>query len=322
MRAIRIHETGGPEVMQLETIDDPIPGPGEALVRMESIGVNFIDVYHRKGLYKSPLPFTPGTEGAGTVTAVGDGVKDVAVGDRVASQSFQGAYADLSLIKSDKLVAIPDGLESRVAAAAMLQGMTGHYLATSTYPLKAGDRCLVHAAAGGVGLILCQMARRIGAHVIGTVSTEKKAALAREAGANDTILYTTQDFVAEVKRITNGAGVHVVYDSVGATTFLKSLDCLARRGMLVLFGQSSGPVPPLDPNVLNHKGSIFLTRPTLGHYVATREELTWRAGDVLGWVRDGSLKLRIDRVVPLVHAAEAHRALEGRRTTGKVLLVP
>jgi NADPH2:quinone reductase len=322
MRAIRIHETGGPEVMQLETIDDPVPGPGDALVRMESIGVNFIETYHRTGHYKSPLPFTPGTEGAGTVVAVGVGVVDVAVGDRVASQSFQGSYAELSIAKADKLVAIPDGLESRVAAAAMLQGMTGHYLATSVYPLKAGDRCLVHAAAGGVGLILCQIARRMGAHVIGTVSTEKKAALAQEAGANDTILYTTQDFVAEVKRITNGAGVHVVYDSVGATTFLKSLDCLTRRGMLVLFGQSSGPVAPLDPNVLNHKGSIFLTRPTLGHYVATREELAWRAGDVLGWVRDGSLKLRIDREVPLVHAAEAHRALEGRRTTGKVLLVP
>jgi len=322
MRAIRIHETGGPEVMQLETIDDPAPGTGEALVRMESIGVNFVEVYYRKGLYKNPLPFTPGSEGAGTVVAVGAGVRDVAVGDRVTSQSFQGSYAELALAKVDKLVRIPDGLEARIAAAAMLQGMTAHYLATSVYPLKAGERCLVHAAAGGVGLILCQIARRIGAHVIGTVSTEKKAALAREAGAHDTILYTTQDFVAEVRRITDGAMVHVVYDSVGATTFLKSMDCLALRGMLALFGQSSGPVAPLDPNVLNQKGSIFLTRPTLGHYVATREELAWRAGDVLGWVRDGSLKLRIDREVPLVHAAEAHRALEGRRTTGKVLLVP
>jgi|SRR5665647_785129 len=322
MRAIRIHETGGPEVMQLETIDDPAPGTGEALVRMESIGVNFVEVYYRKGLYKNPLPFTPGSEGAGTVVAVGAGVRDVAVGDRVTSQSFQGSYAELALAKADKLVRIPDGLEARIAAAAMLQGMTAHYLATSVYPLKAGERCLVHAAAGGVGLILCQIARRIGAHVIGTVSTEKKAALAREAGAHDTILYTTQDFVAEVRRITDGAMVHVVYDSVGATTFLKSMDCLALRGMLALFGQSSGPVAPLDPNVLNQKGSIFLTRPTLGHYVATREELAWRAGDVLGWVRDGSLKLRIDREVPLVHAAEAHRALEGRRTTGKVLLVP
>jgi NADPH2:quinone reductase len=322
VQAIRVHETGAPEVMQLETIDDPSPGDGEALVHMESIGVNFVEVYYRKGLYRNPLPFTPGSEGAGTVVAVGAGVRDVAVGDRVASQSFQGSYAELALARADKLVRLPDGLETRTAAAAMLQGMTAHYLATSVYPLKAGDRCLVHAAAGGVGLILCQIARRIGAHVIGTVSTEKKAALAREAGAHDTILYTTQDFVAEVQRITDGAMVHVVYDSVGATTFLKSMDCLAPRGMLALFGQSSGPVAPLDPNVLNQKGSIFLTRPTLGHYVATREELTWRAGEVLGWVRDASLKLRIDRDVPLVHAAEAHRALEGRRTTGKVLLVP
>lgn len=322
MRAIRVHETGGPDVLRLETIDDPVPGAGEALVRMESIGVNFVETYHRKGLYKSALPFTPGTEGAGTVLAVGDGVSDIVVGDRVASQNFAGSYAELALAKADKLVKIPDGLDARVAAAAMLQGMTAHYLATSVYPLKSGDRCLVHAAAGGVGLILCQIARRIGAHVIGTVSTEKKAALAKDAGADDTILYTEQDFVAEVKRITNGAGVHVVYDSVGATTFLKSMDCLAPRGMLALFGQSSGPVAPFDPNVLHHKGSLFLTRPTLNHYVATREELTWRAGDILGWVRDGSLKLRIDREVPLVHAAEAHRALEGRRTTGKVLLIP
>lgn len=322
MRAIRIHETGAPEVMQLETIDDPTPGEGDVLVRMESIGVNFVEVYHRKGLYKTPLPFTPGSEGAGTVVAVGAGVRDVAVGDRVASQSFQGSYAELALAKADKLVRIPDGLDARIAAAAMLQGMTAHYLATSVYPLKAGDRCLVHAAAGGVGLILCQIARRLGAHVIGTVSTEKKAVLAREAGAHDTILYTTQDFVAEVRRITDGTMVHVVYDSVGATTFVKSMDCLAPRGMLALFGQSSGPVAPLDPNVLSQKGSLFLTRPTLGHYVATREELAWRAGDVLGWVRDGSLKLRIDREVPLVLATEAHRALEGRRTTGKVLLVP
>ena len=322
MRAIRIHETGGPEVMQLETIDDPVPGEGEALVRMESIGVNFIEVYYRKGLYKTALPFTPGSEGAGTVVAVGAGVRDVAVGDRVASQGFQGSYAEFALASADKLVMVPNGLDTKIAGAAMLQGMTAHYLATSVYPLKAGDRCLVHAAAGGVGLILCQIARRTGAHVIGTVSTEKKAELARDAGAHDTILYTTQDFVAEVRRVTGGAMVHVVYDSVGATTFLKSLDCLAPRGMVALFGQSSGPVAPLDPGVLNQKGSLFLTRPTLGHYVATREELAWRAGDVLGWVRDGSLKLRIDREVPLVHAAEAHRALEGRRTTGKVLLVP
>jgi NADPH2:quinone reductase len=320
MRAIRVHETGGPEVMQYETIDDPVPAAGEALVRMEFIGVNFIDMYHRKGLYKSALPFTPGTEGAGTVVAVGGGVTEVKVGDRVASTNFVGAYAQLALAKSDRLVHLPESVGTREGAAAMLQGMTAHYLTTSVFPLKAGDRCLVHAAAGGMGLLLCQMGRRIGAHVIGTVSTEEKAALAQQAGAEATILYTKQDFVAEVLRITGGAKVHVVYDSVGATTFLKSLDCLVTRGMMALFGQSSGPVAPFDPNILNPKGSLFLTRPTLGHYVHTPEELAWRAGEVLSWVRDGSLVLNIDREVPLVHAAEAHRALEGRRTTGKVLL--
>jgi NADPH2:quinone reductase len=322
MRAIRVHELGGPEVMQLETVDDPVPSAGEALVQMESIGVNFIEVYFRKGLYKTALPFTPGSEGAGTVIAVGDGVTAVKVGDRVASQNFLGSYAELSIAKADRLVPIPEGLGAREGAAAMLQGMTAHYLTTSVYSLKAGDRCLVHAAAGGVGLLLCQMGKVHGAHVIGTVSTEEKAARAREAGAEHTILYTKQDFVAEVLRITEGARVQVVYDSVGATTFLKSMDCLVPRGMLALFGQSSGPVAPLDPNVLKQKGSLFLTRPTLAHYVTTRDELMWRAGDVLGWVRDGSLKLRIDREVPLMHVVEAHRALEGRRTTGKVLLTP
>lgn len=322
MRAIRVNETGGPEVLAFETIDDPVPGPGEALVRMEAIGLNFLEVYHRTGLYKTPVPFTPGSEGAGTVVAIGDGTTNVAVGDRVASHGFSGAYAELAIAKADRLVRIPEGVDTRSGAAAMLQGMTAHYLAMSVYPLKAGEWCLVHAAAGGVGLLLCQIARRLGAHVIGTVSTEQKATLAIEAGAAATILYTKQDFVTEVKRITNGAGVHVVYDSVGATTFLKSMDCLAVRGMLALFGQSSGPVAPIDPIILNQKGSIFLTRPTLLHYVATRDDLAWRAGDVLGWVKDGSLKLRIDREVPLQHASEAHRALEGRRTTGKVLLVP
>lgn len=322
MRAIRVNETGGPEVLAFETIDDPEPGPGEALVRMEAIGLNFLEVYHRTGLYKTAVPFTPGSEGAGTVVAIGDGTTNVAVGDRVASQSFAGAYAELAIAKADRLVRIPEGVDTRSGAAAMLQGMTAHYLATSVYPLAAGEWCLVHAAAGGVGLLLCQIARRLGAQVIGTVSTEEKAALAREAGAAATILYTKQDFVTEVKRITNGAGVQVVYDSVGATTFLKSMDCLTVRGMLALFGQSSGPVAPIDPIILNQKGSIFLTRPTLLHYVVTREDLAWRAGDVLGWVKDGSLKLRIDREVPLQHASEAHRALEGRRTTGKVLLVP
>ena len=322
MRAIRVHELGGPDVMRLETVDDPSPGPGEALVRIEAIGLNFIEVYFRKGLYKTALPFTPGSEGAGTVVTVGGGVIDVAVGDRVASQSFTGSYAELALAKSDRLVRIPDGLSAKDGAAAMLQGMTAHYLATSVHALKPGDRCLVHAAAGGVGLLLCQIAKRRGAMVIATTSTEEKAALARQAGADEVILYTQVDFVEEVQRITGGTKVDVVYDSVGLTTFLKSLDCLKPRGMLALFGQSSGPVAPLDPGVLNQKGSLFLTRPTLAHYVATHEDLVWRAGEILGWILDGSLKLRIDREVPLVHVAEAHRALEGRRTTGKVLLIP
>ena len=320
MRAIRIHQHGGPEVMKLETVADPVPGSGEALVRMESIGINFMDVYLRKGQYKTALPFTPGTEGAGTVVAVGAGVSDLAVGDRVASQGFAGAYAELALAKAERLVPLPEGLRARDGAAAMLQGMTAHYLAASTHTLQAGDCCLVHAAAGGVGLLLCQIARRHGAFVIGTVSTEAKAALARDAGANETVLYTKQDFVAEVKRITGGVGVQVVYDSVGATTFLKGLDCLAPRGMMALFGQSSGPVAPIDPQLLNQKGSLFLTRPTLAHYVATPAELRWRAGEVLGWVRDGSLRLRIDRDLPMANAPEAHQALEARETTGKVLL--
>ncbi len=322
MRAIRIHETGGPEVMQLETVADPAPGPGEVLVRVEAIGLNFIEVYFRKGMYQSPLPFTPGTEGAGTVVALGEDVDGVRVGDRVASTNLLGSYAELSRVRADRLVPIPDGVSTHDAAAAMLQGMTAHYLTTSTYPLKGGDRCLVHAAAGGVGLLLCQMAKRIGAFVIGTVSNAEKAALAREAGCDEVILYTEQDFVRETLRITGGARVQVVYDSVGATTFLADMDVLTPRGMLALFGQSSGPVAPFDPAILNQKGSLFVTRPTLGHYIATRDELVWRAGEVLGWVRDGSLRLRVDREVPLAQVAEAHRALEGRRTTGKVLIVP
>jgi NADPH2:quinone reductase len=322
MRAIRIQETGGPEVLHIDTVDDPVPGPGEVLVRLEAIGVNFIEIYQRRGLYKVPLPFTLGTEGAGTVVSVGPEVHGVRVGDRVASYDFRGSYAELAVVRADRVVILPDGLRARDGAAAMLQGMTAHYLATSVHALQPGEYCLVHAAAGGVGLLLCQIAKRRNAIVIGTVSTPEKAALARAAGADEVILYTQQDFVAEVARITNGAKVRVVYDSVGATTFMKSLDCLAPRGLLALFGQSSGPVPPIDPNILNPKGSLFLTRPTIHHYAATRDELVWRAGEVLGWVEDGSLSLRIDREVPLVHAGEAHRALEGRRTTGKVLLVP
>ena len=322
MKAVRVREHGGPDVLRVETVPDPTPGAGEVLVQLESIGVNFIDCYFRKGQYKTALPYTPGSEGAGVVVAIGSGVTEVTVGDRVASQNFLGAYAELAIARADRLVVLPEGVASRDGAAAMLQGMTAHYLAASTHTLQAGDCCLVHAAAGGVGLLLCQIARRHGAFVIGTVSTPEKAALARDAGANETINYTKQDFVAEVKRITGGVGVQVVYDSVGATTFLKGLDCLAPRGMMALFGQSSGPVDPLDPQLLNQKGSLFLTRPTLAHYVATPAELRWRAGEVLGWIRDGSLRLRIDRDLPLARAADAHRALEARETTGKVLLHP
>ncbi|AHG93071.1 Alcohol dehydrogenase zinc-binding domain protein (plasmid) [Gemmatirosa kalamazoonensis] len=322
MRAIRVHAPGEAEAMRLEEAADPTPGPGEAVVRLEAIGVNFIDVYRRKGLYPQPLPFTPGSEGAGTVVAVAPDVTTVRVGDRVASESLVGAYAELAAAPAARLVALPHGVDTRTGAAVMLQGLTAHYLATSTYPLQPGDACLVHAGAGGVGLLLCQIASRRGARVIATVSTAEKEALARAAGAHDVIRYTEQDFVAEVKRRTGGAGVPVVYDSVGRTTFDGSLDCLARRGMLVLFGQSSGPVPPVDPQILNRKGSLFLTRPTLAHYTATRDELVARADELLGWVADGSLDVRVGATFPLADAADAHRALEGRATTGKVLLIP
>ncbi len=320
MNAIRVRATGGPDALELHTIPDPVPKAGEALVRLEYAGVNFIDVYFRTGLYPTVLPYTPGSEGAGVVVAIGEGVEDIAVGDRVASQGFTGAYAELAVAPSSRLVVLPDGVSTSDGAAAMLQGMTAHYLAASTHTVQAGDICLVHAAAGGVGMLLCQIARRHGAFVIGTAGTDEKAVLAREAGANETIVYTKQDFVAEVRRITGGVGVQVVYDSVGKTTFLKGLDCLAPRGMMALFGQSSGPVDPIDPQLLSRKGSLFLTRPTLANYVATPAELRWRAGEILGWIRDGSLTLRIDREVPLANAPNAHRALEGRQTMGKVLL--
>jgi NADPH2:quinone reductase len=290
-------------------------------VRVEAAGVNFIDVYHRTGLYKVAMPETLGREGAGTVEALGPDVDDFSPGDRVAWAMVPGSYAEKVLIPAASLVKIPDGVPVRVAAAAMLQGMTAHYLGCSTYPLKAGDTCLVHAAAGGVGLLLTQIAKMRGARVLGTVSTAEKAALSKKAGADETIDYAKQDFEAEVKRLTSGRGVEVVYDSVGKTTFEKSLGSLALRGMLALFGQSSGPVPPLDPQVLSQRGSLYLTRPTLGHYIATRKELLWRAGDVLGWIRDKRLTVRIDREFPLAEAAAAHRALESRGTSGKVLLI-
>ena len=323
MRAIRVHEHGGPEVLRWEELADPVPAPGQAVVRLAVAGVNFIDVYFRTGLYKpAGLPFTPGQEGAGTVEAVGEGVADLAPGDRVAWTGVQGSYAERAAVPADKLVKLPPELDLRQGAAAMLQGMTAHYLATATYPLQPGDACLVHAAAGGVGLLLCQVARLRGARVLATVSTAEKAALARQAGADEVILYTEQDFAAEVGRLTGGRGVQAVYDSVGRTTFDGSLACLAPRGMLVLFGQSSGPVPPFDPARLAAGGSLFLTRPSLFHYIAARAELLERAGEVLGWVAAGKLRLRIGAEYPLAEAAEAHRALEGRKTTGKVLLIP
>jgi NADPH:quinone reductase len=322
VQAIRIDHTGGPEVLRLGDIPDPKPGPGEALVQIEAAGVNFIEVYQRTGLYRSPLPFTPGSEGAGRVIAVGEGVSGLKVGDRVASTNLQGSYAQLARVAAERLVAVPDSVETSVAAAALLQGLTAHYLTTSTFPLTDGAWCLVHAAAGGVGLLLCQIAKARGAQVIGTVSTEEKAALASEAGADHTILYSQQDFVSEARRLTGGVGVSVVYDSVGRTTFGGSLDCLRPRGMLVLFGQSSGPVNPVDPQLLSSKGSLFLTRPTLGHYVATREELLSRSRELFRWIESGKLKVRVDRTYPLADAAKAHRALEGRETKGKMLLLP
>ncbi|HLL71384.1 MAG TPA: quinone oxidoreductase [Pyrinomonadaceae bacterium] len=322
MKAIRVEEYGGADKLVYRNVDWPEPKAGEALVRLEAIGVNYIDVYHRTGLYPQTLPFTPGSEAAGTVAAIGEGVAEIRVGDRVAYAMALGSYAEYAVVPAAKLVKVPDGVDAETAAAAMLQGMTAHYLMTSTYALKRGDAALVHAAAGGVGLLLIQMAKRVGARVFGTVSTADKAALAREAGADVVINYTEQDFQEEVRRETGGRGVEVVYDSVGRTTFHKSLDCLAPRGMLALFGQSSGTVPPFDAALLAQKGSLFLTRPSLAHYVLTREELLWRAGEVFEWTLAGELKLRIGKTFPLAEAAEAHRQLEGRATTGKVLLIP
>lgn len=322
MKAVRIHAAGGPEALKYEDVPEPTPKAGEALVKVDAAGLNYIDVYYRTGLYKAELPLTVGMEAGGTVTAVGSGVSEVAVGDKVAYTGVPGAYAEYVTVPAARLVKMPSGVTTKQGAAAMLQGMTAHYLACSTYPLKSGDTCLVHAAAGGVGLLLCQIAKLRGARVIGTVSTEEKAKLAREAGADHTILYTQQDFEAEVKRITAGKGVQVVYDSVGKTTWDKSLNSLAPRGTMALFGQSSGPIGQIDPQILNQKGSLFLTRPSLGHHVATRDELLQRAGEVLGWIRDGKLKLRTEFEFPLKDAGDAHRALESRKTTGKVLLLP
>lgn len=320
MRAIRVHAPGGADALRVDDVPRPTPGPGEALVQLAYAGVNFIDVYKRTGLYPVPLPATLGEEGAGTVAAVGDGVSAVRAGDRVAWAGVLGAYAEYAVVPAAKLVPLPGGVNARQGAAVMLQGMTAHYLATSTYPLGAGDWCVVHAAAGGVGLLLVQIAKRRGATVIATAGSEEKAALARAAGADHVLVYTQDDWTAAAQRLTNGRGVQVVYDSVGRDTFLPGLGVLAPRGMMVLFGQSSGPVPPLDPQLLNRHGSLFLTRPTLGHYVATRDELLGRASELFAWIGSGALDVRVGAEFALADAAEAHRALEGRRTTGKVLL--
>jgi NADPH2:quinone reductase len=322
MKAVRVHEHGGPEVLRVEEVPVPEPGPGHVLVKLAAAGVNFIDTYQRSGLYPMSLPFTMGNEGAGTVAAVGPAVADFAVGDRVAYTNVLGAYAEYAVVPAERLIRVPEQVDLKTAAAVMLQGCTAHYLTHSTYPLRQGETCLVHAAAGGVGLLLVQMAKMRGARVIGTTSTEEKATLARAAGADEIVLYTQRDFAEEVRRLTDGRGVQVVYDSVGRATFEKSLDCLAPRGYMVLFGQSSGPVPPIDPQILNRKGSLFLTRPSLAHYTLTRQEYEARANDVLGWVRSGQLTVRIGAEFPLVAAAEALRQLEGRKTTGKVLLIP
>lgn len=322
MRAIQIEHNGGPEVLQVSDAPDPKPGPGQALIRIEACGVNFIDIYFREGRYPSKLPFIPGQEAAGTVVAVADEVTDVKAGDRVAWCGVMGTYAELAVAPADRLVKVPDGVTSVQAAGVLLQGMTAHYLVHSTYQVKSGDEVLIHAGAGGTGLLLIQMAKALGARVFTTVSTEEKAELARGAGADEVIFYTKEDFVAKVKELTQGRGLPVVYDSVGKTTFEGSLQCLRTRGLCALFGGASGAVPPFDLIRLSQMGSLYVTRPTLKDYVASREDLLWRAGDVLGWVASGKLKLRMEHMYPLAEAAQAHRDLEGRRTTGKVILVP
>jgi NADPH2:quinone reductase len=322
MKAIQVQKTGGPEVLTLVDLPVPKAKANEAVVKIAASGVNFIDVYFREGRYPAALPFTDGQEAAGTVTEVGGEVKSVKVGDRVAYSNVMGTYAEYAAVPADRLVRVPDKITDQQAAAAMLQGMTAHYLINTTYPLKKGETALIHAAAGGVGLLLVQMAKNIGAHVIGTAGTEEKAKLAREAGADEVIVYATQDFEAETKRLTGGKGVHVVYDGVGKSTFEKGLNVLRPRGYMVLFGGASGPVAPFDPIVLSQKGSLFVTRPSLMHYVALREELEQRSGDVFAMITAGKLKLRISHTYKLEEVQQAHRDLEGRKTTGKILLAP
>jgi len=317
MKAVFVEQPGGPENLKYADLAKPEPGAGQALVKIAAAGVNFIDVYFRIGLYPAPPPVVLGNEGAGTVEAVGPDVTNVKPGDRVAYAMARGSYAEYAIVPAWQLVKIPAAVDFNTAAAAMLQGMTAHYLTHSTYPLKSGDSCLIHAAAGGVGLLLVQMAKMLGARIIGTVGTEEKARQAKEAGADEVVIYTKEDFVAKAK-----GAMHVVYDSVGKSTFLQSIDCLRPRGMMVTFGNASGPVPDFAPLILSQKGSLFLTRPSLAHYILTPEELAWRAGDVLNWIAQGKLKLHIHKVYPLAEAAQAHRDLEGRKTTGKLLLVP
>ncbi len=316
MKAVFVETPGGVENLKYAELAKPTPGPGQALVKIAAAGVNFIDIYFRTGLYPAPPPVVLGNEGAGTVEAVAPDVTNVAPGDRVAYAMARGSYAEYAVVPAWQLVKIPASVDFQTAAAAMLQGMTAHYLTHSTYPLKPGDSCLIHAAAGGVGLVLVQMAKMRGARVIGTAGTEEKAKLAKDAGADEVVVYTKEEFKTKAK------GMHVVYDSVGKSTFLDSLDCLRPRGMMVTFGNASGPAPEFAPLLLSQKGSLFITRPTLAHYTATPEELAWRAGDVLGWIAQGKLKLHIHKVYPLADAAEAHRDIEGRKTTGKLLLVP
>ena len=318
--AIRIHQTGGPEVLQWEEVEVGEPGPGQVRIRQEAAGLNFIDVYHRTGLYKQETPFTPGVEGAGVVETVGSEVTNVKAGDRVAYAGPIGGYAEERLIDADRVVKVPDGISTEQAAGMMLQGMTAQMLLRSVYPVKKGDMILVQAAAGGVGLIMCQWASALGATVIGTVSTEEKAELARNHGCAHPIIYTKQDFVAEVNRITAGEKLPVVYDSVGRDTFMKSLDCLRLRGLMVSFGNASGPVDPISPLLLSQKGSLFLTRPTLFHYVATREQLEKSAGELFAMVETGKVKIEVKQRFPLEEAAEAHRQLEARKTTGSTVL--
>lgn len=322
MKAIRIHQPGGLDALRYEEIDTPQPGPGMVRIRLSAVGVNFIDIYQRTGAYSLPLPFVPGMEGAGQVDAVGEGVEGFAEGDRVAWAMHNGAYAETAVVPAAKVVSLPAAISDEQAAALMVQGLTAHYLSTSTWPLKPGETALIHAGAGGTGRLLVQMAKRRGARVLATVGSPAKAELARAAGADETILYNEVDFEAAVKQLTGGAGVDVVYDSVGKSTFERSLNCLRPRGLMVLWGQASGAVAPMDPQILNAKGSLYLTRPSLGAYMRTREELQGRCDEVFGWVQTGELEVRVDQKWPLAEAASAHEYLEGRRTTGKLLLIP